>query len=126
MEEKKWKNKNFISALKNALNGIIYIIKNEMNIKIELLITVIVIIAGFVFKISILEWEILILTIGFVIFAEILNSVIEKIVDFITEDYNEKAKIIKDMSAGFVTVNSLVSVIIGILMFLPKILQLYG
>lgn len=122
MEEKKWKNKNFISALKNALNGIIYIIKNEMNIKIELLITVIVIIAGVVFKISILEWEILILTIGFVIFAEILNSVIEKIVDFITEDYNEKAKIIKDMSAGFVTINSLVSVIIGILMFLPKIL----
>lgn len=120
----KWKNQNFISALKNAFNGIIYTFKTQRNLKIQLVISIIAIFAGIIFKISILEWAIVTVIIFMVFFSEILNTVVETIVDMITTEYNENAKIAKDISAGAVTLVSFASVVIGILIFLPKILEI--
>ena len=118
----KWKNKNFFEALKNALNGVKYTIKNENNIKVELIFAIFAIITSIVLKINIIEMVIIILIVFLVFFAEFINTTIENIVDLCTEEYNEKAKIAKDIAAGAVLIVSILSVIIGVLIFLPKIL----
>lgn len=122
--ENKWKNPNFIIALKNALNGIIYTFKIGRNFKIQLFFAIIAIIMSIFFKISLVEIAIIILTIFLVLFAEIMNTAIETSVDMCTQEYNEKAKIAKDVAAGGVTICAISSVIIGIIIFLPKILEI--
>ena len=122
----KWENKNFFESLKNSLNGIKYVIKNEKNIKIELIFAILAIIFSIILKISFIEFSIIILIIFLVLFAECINTSIEKIVDMYTEEYNEKAKIAKDVAAGAVTLLSFASIIIGISIFLPKVLIIIG
>lgn len=122
----KWENKNFLEALKNSLNGIKYVIKNEKNIKIELVFAILAILVSFILKINFTEMSIIALVIFLVLFAEFLNTTLENLVDLYTEEYNEKARIIKDISAGAVTLVSCASIIIGILIFLPKILIIIG
>lgn len=122
--DNKWKNKNFISALKNSFNGIKYVFTTQRNLKIQVVISIIVILASLFFKISFIEWAVVILIICMVFFAELVNTVVETIVDMITIEYNESAKIAKDISAGAVTLVSITSVIIGLLIFLPSILEI--
>lgn len=122
--DNKWKNKNFISALKNSFNGIKYVFTTQRNLKIQVVISIIVILASLFFKISFIEWAVVILIICMVFFAELVNTVVETIVDMITIEYNESAKIAKDISSGAVTLVSITSVIIGLLIFLPSILEI--
>lgn len=119
----KWKNKNFISALKNAFNGIKYTFKTQRNLKIQAIISIIVIFISFLLKITYIEWVIIALVIFMVFFSELFNTTIETIVDMITTEYNENAKIAKDIAAGAVTLVSAASVVVGVLIFLPKILE---
>ena len=122
---KKFKNKNFIAALKNALNGIVVAFKTESNIKIDFVATILVIIACIIIKVTYLELLAIVLTIGLVLFAEMFNSVAENIVDMITEEYNEKAKIIKDISAGAVLITSIVAVLVAVIIFLNKYINIF-
>lgn len=122
--ESKWKNQNFFEALKNALSGIIYVIKKERNIKIELFFALLVIIFSIILKISLVEMVLIVLIIFLVFFSEFINTSLEIAIDLYTQEYNEKAKIVKDISAGAVLLISIASVIIGILIFLPKILKI--
>lgn len=122
---KKFKNKNFIEALKNALNGIVVAFKTESNIKIDFVATILVIIACIIIKVTYLELLAIVLTIGLVLFAEMFNSVAENIVDMITEEYNEKAKIIKDISAGAVLITSIVAVLVAVIIFLNKYINIF-
>ena len=121
--DSKWKNKNFIDALKNSTNGIKYIFKNERNFRIQLVCAVLAIIVGVLLKLSFNQLAIIALVIFLVLLTEYLNTVIEVIVDMYTEEYNEKAKIAKDVSAGAVTLMATCSVIIGIIMYLPAFLN---
>lgn len=120
--ENKWKNKNFFKSLKNALNGILYTIKTQNNIKIQIFFAVIVVLLGMFLKLTNIEWAILCITIFLVFFAELTNTAIEKVIDLYTEEYNEKAKIAKDVAAGAVTITAILSIIIGMLIILPKLL----
>ena len=122
--ENNWKNKNFFVALKNALNGITYVFFKERNLKIQLVIGIIASLLGILLKISLIEWAIVITIIFMVFFSELVNTVVETVVDMITTEYNEKAKIAKDISAGGVTLVAVASVIIGLIIFLPKILEI--
>lgn len=119
MKDRKWKSKNILYSFKYALNGIIYMYTSQRNIIIQSIIGILVIICGFLFKISRIEWLILCITIAMVLFGEFVNTAIETIVDLCTEEENEKAKIAKDVAAGAVTVLSLASSIIGVILFLP-------
>lgn len=121
--ENKWKNKNFFQSLKNALNGIKFVWEYGNNIKIQLLFGITAFILGGVFKLSFIEFAILALTIFGVLILEVLNTAIEKIVDLYTLEYNETVKIIKDVSAGAVTLSAIMSVIVGLILFLPKIIN---
>ena len=122
--ENKWKNPNFFQSFKNALNGIKEVIKTGKNIKIQIAFAIFAIIMGIVFKVNNIEALILVLTIFFVLVSEFLNTAIEMLADLYTTEYNEKIKVLKDIGAGAVLLSAIASVIIGIIIFLPKILNL--
>lgn len=121
MKDRKWQTENFWKSFKCAVKGIIYALKTQRNIIIQLCIAILAIAFGLVFKISIIEWAIIIFTIMFVIFAEMLNTAIESTVDLITEEYNEKAKIAKDVAAGAVLVSAINAICMGLIIFGDKI-----
>lgn len=122
--ENKWKNQKFLQSLKNAINGIIYVIKTGRNFKIQLFFAFLAILMGLGLKISLLEFAILMITIFLVLAMECINTAIEKIVDMYTLEYNETAKIIKDIAAGSVTLMAMLSIIIGCLIFLSKLIEI--
>ena len=116
------KNPTFWIALKNSIRGIKLVIKSERNIKIQLVFAILVTILGFMFRISFVEWAVLAVTIFFVLVTEVLNTDVEKTVDIITDKYDECARNVKDISAGAVLFSAICSIIVGIIIFLPKIL----
>ena len=124
MDKHKLHNDNFIDALKNAVSGLVYTIKTQLNIKRQLAIAVFVIGVGLILKIPKIEFMFLIFSISLVIFAETLNTAIETVVDMYTEKYNEKAKIAKDVGAGAVLVCSINSIVIAIIVFAERIMQM--
>lgn len=77
---------------------------------------------GVFFKVNYIEVLILTLTIFFVFISEFFNTAVEKLADLYTTEYNENIKIIKDISAGAVTLAAIASIIVGVVIFLPKIL----
>lgn len=115
----------FSESLGHAIDGIQYVISHERNFLIELFFALLVTIASFLFKVSILEWGLLVTVMGIVLALEMINTAIERCVDLVTKDYKELAKIAKDVSAGAVLIMSMFSVVLGILIFLPKIIDLF-
>ncbi len=115
---------NLIHAFRYAFNGLWLFLQNETNGKIQTAIALLVVVAGFIFKISSTEWMILLLFIGLVIALEMINSAIEKICDLVEPDQHPVIKIVKDLSAGAVLWISLISVIAGLTIFIPKLNQL--
>ena len=113
--------KKIINSFKYAFNGIFTSFKTEKNMKIHLIIAILVVVLGFVLKISKIEWIICTVVISIVISAELFNTAIETVVDMITIEKNEKAKIAKDVSAGAVLITAIGAAIIGLIIFIPKI-----
>lgn len=107
-----------------ALSGWKKAIKSEKNLKVDSIIAVIVIILGFLLKISISEWIICLLLIGCVLSAELMNTAIETVVDMYTREKNVLAEKAKDISAGAVLIIAVVAAIIGLIIFIPKIVML--
>ena len=120
---KNLKNKNIFNSFKYAFEGILEAFKTERNLKIHVIIMILVIIFGVILNISKTEWIICILLFGAVISSELFNTAIETTVDLITMEKNPKAKLAKDVSAGAVLVMAIVSAIIGLMIFLPKIVR---
>ena len=116
------KNKKIINSFKYATNGVFEAFIQERHLKIHVTIMILVILAGIVFKISLSEWIICIILFGFVISLELINTAIETTIDMVMPEKNEKAKIAKDVAAGAVLVSAIVSAIIGLLIFIPKII----
>lgn len=113
--------KKIINSFKYALEGIWVSLKQERNMKIHLIMAILVVSLGVFLKITKTEWIICVLAISIVIASELFNTAIETIVDMITTEKNEKAKIAKDVAAGAVLINAIGSAIIGIAIFTPKI-----
>lgn len=114
--------KAFIQSVKHAIEGIGESVRVEKNLKIHLFISVFVLIAGMVFNISGTEWMVIVLCMGIVIGLELLNTSIEYAVDLACDkQYHELAKKAKDASAGAVLVVAFMSVIIGMIIFVPKL-----
>lgn len=110
-----------IKSVGYAFKGALLLFSTEASIKVQLFLSIIVTIAGFYFKISATEWMIQILTIGLIISIEGLNTAVEKIADFIHPDFNDKIGFIKDIAAGAVFISATVAIIVGSLIYLPKI-----
>lgn len=119
----KKKNKKLINSFKCAIQGIIQAMKTERNVKIHITIMILVIISGIVFKIAKQEWITCIILFGLVISLELVNSAIETTVDIAMPEISEKAKNAKDIAAGAVLVSAISSAIIGLTIFIPKIIE---
>ena len=117
------KNKTFFSATRNALNGIIHAFKTEKNLRLDYLAGVLVLLISMFFDFTKTELICLIITIGFVIFAEMINSTVEYIVNLVKTEYDLNAKAAKDIAAGGVLIASIISVIVAYLLFVDKIRQ---
>ena len=118
------KSKNVITRFKYAFQGVFSAIKTERNLKIHISIMILVIIAGIFLKISKMEWIICIILFGLVIGGEMLNSAIETVVDIAMPEINPKAKFAKDVAAGAVLIFAISSAIIGLIIFIPKIIAI--
>ena len=108
-----------------AFSGIRTTIKGERNIKIHIGVSIIVICMGTWLSLSMVEWLFIVLAIGGMLSLEMLNSAIERVVDLVTADYHPLAKDAKDIAAGAVLLYAIMSVIIGLIIFLPKIITLF-
>jgi diacylglycerol kinase len=122
MKNESFKTEDFFKSQGYARNGIKLIFKNERNFRIELVITILVILAGVFFKISHFEWIAISLVISMVLISETINSAIEALCDTVSQDFKINVKYAKDVSAGAVLVSALVSVITGLIIFLPYII----
>lgn len=110
-------------GFKYAINGI-YLMCSQRNFKIHLVVAFLVSIAGFLFKISLIEWTIVFISISGVLALEMLNSAIEMIVDQISPEYSLFAKKTKDIAAGAVLIFSIGAFIVGLIIFIPKFIQI--
>ncbi len=108
-----------LASFRHAFNGIRLAISGEHNMRIHLFAAIIVTGAGFYFKLSSGEWIVLVFAMGFVLAAELFNSSIESLSDFISPNQHIDIGKIKDLAAGGVLVAVLASVIAGILVFWP-------
>ena len=123
--KRKWKNRDLLSSLDFALTGIFTVIKEERNMRKHAVTSLLVVLAGFVFQVSRIEWLFLLLSIFLVIAFEILNSAIENVVDLASHyHFSMLAKKAKDMAAGAVLVVSLFAAVTGLIIFVPKIWDL--
>lgn len=124
-ERKKQKGiKKFLISFTYPIKGLRYAYNNEQNLAFDVGMALVVCILGFLFHINKYEWSILVLTIGLVISCELINTAIEAVVDLITEEYHPLAKVAKDTSAAAVFVFAIVAVIVGLIIFLPKLISL--
>jgi diacylglycerol kinase len=122
MKQQKFSFFKRLQSFRYAFNGIRILLLEEHNARIHVFIAICVIIAGFVFKVSIYEWLFLIMSIGIVLTLEIINSSIENIADFISPEKQDKIKVIKDLSAAAVFVGAITAAIIGFIVFIPKLI----
>jgi diacylglycerol kinase (ATP) len=104
-----------------AISGMFFLLKNEDSIKVQSLFFLLVIFLGYCFEITKNEWIIHIILIGFILTAEALNTVAEKICDFINPKHDDRIKLIKDISAGAVSFAVISSLIVLIIIYYPYI-----
>lgn len=109
-----------------AFSGILLLIRQEHNARIHCLATTCVIIAGFWFTISPTEWIAVFLSIGGVLATEAINSSIETLCDLVSPEYHEAIKKTKDLAAGAVLLIAIAAAATGTVIFLPKIIELFG
>ena len=103
--------------LHDAIKGWGHALKTELNLKFDVLVAILTIVLGIVFKISINEWMICITLIGLVLSAELMNTAVETVVDMFTREKNELAGKAKDISAGAVLILAIASAIVGGIIF---------
>lgn len=115
--------KNLQRSFAYAITGIKLSLK-QRNFKIQVLLAFLVVLAGFYFQITLPEWCILLVCIALVLSLEMVNTAIEHFVDLVSPDHHKTAGIVKDVAAGAVLFSSIISAIIGVIIFAKYILAL--
>ncbi len=124
MNQKKFKIGDRFKSFKFAFNGIRILFFNEHNAWIHLAAALLAIIAGIVFKISLSEWVFIFIAIGLVFTSEAINTSIEKLSDFVSPEKRSSIKEVKDLASAGVLISAITALIIGLIVFVPKILAL--
>lgn len=126
MEKKRFSLTDRARSFKYAGRGIARLISREHNAWIHCFVAVCVVLAGLWLGLSTLEWAAVVLCIGAVLAAEGINSAIEALCDRVSSDYDEAIKHAKDLAAGAVLILAVMSVIVGLLIFVPKFIALWS
>ena len=117
--------KRLFRSFKFATEGIIYAFTYEQNIIVHTIVALLVITLGIILKISHFEWLICFMLFGLVISTELINTSIEAMTDLICPKKDPLAKIAKDTASGAVLVFALVAFISGLIIFVPKIINIF-
>ena len=124
MKREKFSIKNRLRSFGYAFNGLKVMFIDEHNSRIHLVAAILALALGWFLKLSANEWTLLVIVIGSVFSAELFNSAVENLADFISPANHEKIKKAKDLAAGAVLVSALVAVVMACIIFLPKIVLL--
>ena len=124
VSKKKFSLRKRIKSFAYAFAGVRLVFAQEHNAWIHAVATICVVVAGFLFRISRLEWIAVVICIAMVISAEIINSSLERMADFVQPERDDRIKEIKDLGAAAVLVCAIASTIVGIVIFLPKIIAI--
>lgn len=119
-------NKRLLNSFKYASEGIKQSYKGEQNLKIHTFIAILVVVFGFFLKISYVEWLICLVLIGLVLMAEFFNTAIEYVVDLASPKIHPLAKAAKDTASAGVLMMAIISAIVGLVIFVPKLLEFLG
>lgn len=126
-EKKKLVNKKkLINSFKYAFMGIKSAYKDEQNLRIHTVMAILVLIFSFILKVSYYELIVCLILIGLVLMAEFFNTSLENLVDLVTLEKNPLAKVAKDTAAAGVLVFAIISAVIGLIIFVPKIIVFVG
>jgi len=123
-EKEAWDEVKMKSRFSHAFRGLYVFYKTTRNLKIHLFIAILVIFLGFYLSVSVYEWFALIFSIMFVLVSEAFNTAIEIDMDLTSPEYHPHARDTKDVSAGAVLLASFGAIIVGLIIFVPKILVL--
>ncbi len=118
--------KKFLKSLKHAIDGLTYAVAHERNFRIELFVAILVLFLIFVFKVKNWEAIVLILMIMWVLIAELINTVLERVMDILKPRIHPYAHLIKDLMAGAVLISSVVAIAVGVIIFYPYFRDLTG
>ena len=114
-----------IKSFRYAFEGVVLGLKVDHNLKLHFIVAIIVMIIAYTVKISQTEFLFLMLSITFVIFAELINTAIEEMTNLIIKEHRMEAKIAKDVSAAAVLFAALFAVIVGVIIFVPRMQNLF-
>jgi undecaprenol kinase/diacylglycerol kinase (ATP) len=115
----------FIAGFGHAFRGLWYALRTQRNARVHVLIAILVILLGFVLRISAIEFAIVFVAITGVFIAEMFNTVFELCIDLASPEYHSLAKIAKDVAAGAVLLSAMLSVVIGLFVFGPHLWWLF-
>lgn len=113
------------TSFKFAFTGLFIAFRSEPNIRIHCIAAAVAILCGVFLNVSFTEWMFITFAIGSVFTAELFNSAVEKLVDLVSPERQEKAGTIKDLSAGAVLITAITALIIGCIIFIPKLLKMF-
>ena len=112
----------FLKSFEYAWRGIVYTVTTQPNFRSHVIVAVIALFAGWYYHLSLTEWCLVLLSIGFVWTAELVNTAIEHLTDIVSPDYNELIGKVKDIAAGAVLFAAIAAAIVGLIVFLPHII----
>jgi diacylglycerol kinase (ATP) len=121
MEQEKFSLIKRIKSFEYAFSGLVLIFKTDHNVWLHFIATLLVIVLGFVMKVTLVEAALLTVAVGLVWVTELFNTCLEKMMDFVSKERNPDIKFIKDVSAGAVLVASITALVLGCIVFIPKI-----
>lgn len=110
-------------SFRNAFRGIAVVVREEQSFRIQAAVGVLVVAAGFAFRVRAWEWIVLLLLIGVVLCLELLNSILERLVDALKPRLHPVAKDVKDMMAAVVFIASFLSALVGVSVFWPHVFE---
>jgi diacylglycerol kinase (ATP) len=116
--------KKLMRSFGYAFNGIAYATKTQLNFRIHIVASLLAVYMGYALHISVSEWQWVIMCIALVLIIELLNTAIEFLTDLVSPAYNKLAGHVKDVSAGAVVIAALFALVMGSIIFLPKLLLL--
>lgn len=103
------------------MRGFVHAFLSHQNLRLHLIIAAVVVVIGFLLKISTAEWGMLLVAIFLVLITEMINTAFEEVINLVKENYSERVKIAKDVSAGMVLLAAAFAVVTGLLVFIPYI-----
>lgn len=114
-----------LRSFRYAFAGLRLLLREEHNARIHATITVLVVVAGIVLRVSPVEWGVLVICIGMVLAAEAFNSAIERVANYLTTERDDRIRDIKDLAAGAVLLCAIAAAIVGLIVFVPHIVYCY-